>query len=365
MLDYTAHQSKSNHTWLKIALLTVLLALLLTGGVSLYFFSKFNQPLTYYSKTAVFEVAKGESAREVGRHLEEEKIISSSLAFRLYLILRGNPVVQAGEFTLDSSMSISEIVETLSKGSSLADEIQLTFVEGDTARDYAAQLKAAGIARGEDFADFVKSFSKSADYSFLFDKPALAGLEGYLFPDTYRFKNDASAEAVVEKMLLNFGAKLNSDLRAEISRSGRTVFEVITMASLVEGEVGRSVAVGTKLSAGELDKLENERKLVAGVFYNRLALGMPLQSDATLSYITGIKKSRASLADTQIESSYNTYLHAGLPPGPIGNPSLESIVAAVSPAETDYLYFLSKEGGEAVFGKTLEEHNANKARYLK
>lgn len=364
MLDYS-NQPQPNRTWIKIFLLAALLFILLALGFGLYFFSKVSQPRTYYSKAAIFEVDKGESAGSVGKRLQEEKIISSSLAFRLFLILRGNPVIQAGRFSLDSSLSLREIVERLSLGKATADEVQLTFMEGDTASEYAAQLKAAGIAAGANFLAGVKDFSRQDDYGFLADKPKLAGLEGYLFPDTYRFSKEASADAIIDKLLSNFDRKLTPELRAEISKTGRTIFGVVTMASLVEGEVGRNVSAGTKLSAADIKKLDEERKLVAGVFYNRLSFNMPLQSDATLSYITGVKKSRASLADTEIKSPYNTYLHAGLPPGPIGNPSLESIIAAAYPSSTDYLYFLSKPDGEAVFSKTLEGHNANKAKYLK
>lgn len=365
MFDYTAYQSKNNHTWLKIALLSIVLVLFIAGGLILYLSSKFNTPLTYYSRPVTFEVKPGESAREVGSRLEEENIISSALAFRAFLILHGRPTIQAGRFALDSALPLSEIVEHLSLGKGSADEVQLTFVEGDTAEEYRQQLAASGIEGAAGFLDLARDFKRSQDYGFLADSSASASLEGYLFPDTYRFSKSASADAIIDKFLSNFERKLNSELQAEISRTGRGIFEVVIMASLVEGEVGRNFGEGAKLKAEEVEKIETERKLVASVFYNRLDLGMALQSDATITYITGVKKARATAADLEIDSPYNTYKYRGLPPGPIGNPSLEAIRAAVYPAESDYLYFLSKADGEAVFAKTLDEHNANKARYLK
>lgn len=366
MFDYTAYQSKGdNHVRLKIALLALLLCGLGLAAFGLYFSSKFNAPLTYYSKPAVFEVQKGETMVSVGRRLEAQSIISSSTAFRLYLFLHPSLVVQAGSFDLDSSLSLREIAERLSSGKGLANEVQLTLAEGDTAKDYAGELKAAGVAGADGFLAAVQNFSKAADYPVLADKPAGAGLEGYLFPDTYRFSKEASASGIVEKLLSNFNAKLSSGLLAKIAAGHRTVFDVVRLASIVEGEVGRNVAAGTKLSEADMERIQEERKLVAGVFYNRLKLSMPLQSDATLAYATGVKKFRLSGADIKLSSPYNTYSHPGLPPGPINNPGLNSILAAVEPAATDYLYFLSKPDGEAVFAKTLEEHNANKAKYLK
>jgi UPF0755 protein len=279
--------------------------------------------------------------------------------------LHGSPVIQAGIFTLDSGLPLKEIVTRLSLGKGQADEVQLTFTEGEMAKDYAVQLKAAGIAGASDFLDVTQNFSKVASYTFLADKPANAGLEGYLFPDTYRFSKNDAAAGIVGKMLSNFDSKLTPELRAKIFAAHRTVFEIVTLASIIEGEVGRNVETGARLSDEDAAKIQTERKLVAGVFYNRLKIGMPLQSDATLAYATGVKKFRLSESDLKSTSPYNTYAYSGLPPGPINNPGLDAILAAIEPAETDYLYFLSKPDGEAVFAKTLSEHNANKAKYLK
>ena len=166
-------------------------------------------------------------------------------------------------------------------------------------------------------------------------------------------------------MLANFDKKLTPDLRMQIKNQGRMIYEVVTIASIVEREVGRNFKTGTKLSSADSAKLSEERRIVAGIFYNRLKSRMPLDSDATLNYITGSNSARATLDELKIDSPYNTYKYRGLPPAPIANPSLDSILAAISPTRTDYLYFLMDESGQAHYAKTLTEHARNRDLYLK
>jgi UPF0755 protein len=187
-------------------------------------------------------------------------------------------------------------------------------------------------------------------------------LEGYIFPDTYFVAKSASANNVIQKALDNLSAKLTPQMRTDISAQHKTIYQILTMASIVEREVGRNT---TRLTDTDLAQLDTERKLVAGIFYKRLALGIPLQSDATVTYITKKKDPSATIADTQIDSPYNTYKNKGLPPGPISEPSLSSIEAAIYPQSSDYLYFLSAPDGTAIFAKTLQEQDANKTKYLK
>ncbi|MBI2582856.1 endolytic transglycosylase MltG [Candidatus Azambacteria bacterium] len=210
-------------------------------------------------------------------------------------------------------------------------EVTLTFPEGFASRDIAARLTEAGLP-GEEFLGLVQ----------------LRRLAGRLFPDTYRFFLDSSAEDIVSRFLANFERQLTPELRAEILRQGKTAEEVLTMASLIEKEV----------------RGPTDRAIVSGILWKRLALGIPLQVDATLAYITGKKDTRFSQAETRIESPYNTYLYLGLPPGPIANPGFESIQAALYPAPSPYLYYLSAKDGTTIFSRTLQEHNLAKARYL-
>jgi UPF0755 protein len=180
----------------------------------------------------------------------------------------------------------------------------------------------------------------------LADKPADATLEGYLFPDTYEVSTDQTCEQMIDAMLINFGNKLTPELQEKIKGQDKTIFEVVTMASLLEKEV----------------KTLEDKKIVAGILHNRLQMGMPLQLDSTVNYITGKNDPGVLIKDTQIDSPYNTYKYKGLPIGPISNPGMDSISAALEPTETDYLYYLSD--GKTYYAKTLKEHAANRAKYL-
>jgi uncharacterized YceG family protein len=199
-------------------------------------------------------------------------------------------------------------------------------------------------------------------FDFFGEKVKPKNLEGYLFPDTYFVIKKDGPEVLLEEMLATLGKKLTADIRSQIVKNNMTIFETLTLASIIEKEVGRNES-GGYLQDKEL--LEQERKMVASVFYNRLRIGMPLQSDATVNYVTGKNTRAVTYDDLEVDSRYNTYKYPELPPGPIGNPSISAILAAVYPSKTDYLYFLSKPDGTAVFSKTLDEHNINRAKYLR
>lgn len=257
---------------------------------------------------------------------------------------------------------------------------KITIIEGWTNDDIALYLeKQLGISQ-KDFNVAQESFNVS-DFDFLASKPSQATLEGFLFPDTYLVLEQSTANAVIEKFLNNFAIKLanaQGDLKPSASghfvipgyesisvggKQGFSIFELVTLASILERETGRDVSAGSNDSK---ERLEEERKVVAGIFYNRLLAGQALQSDATVNYVTGKKTASLSLDDTKIQSLYNTYLHAGLPPGPISNPSLSSLTAVFNPIKTDYYYFLHKQpSGEVVYSRTFNEHVQNKNRYLK
>jgi len=185
------------------------------------------------------------------------------------------------------------------------------------------------------------------EYSILASKPRNLDLEGYLFPDTYRIFRDASVTDVVKKMLGNLEAKLTPQMKKDITDSGKTIHEVLTLASIVEKEVSS----------------DKDRKLVADIFYKRLKAGIALQADSTVNYVTGKSVSRASASDLEVESLYNTYQHRGLPPGPISNPSLSSIISAIYPTPNTYLYFLTTPSGEVIYNETFEGHVEDKNRY--
>ena len=297
----------------------------------------------------IFTIEQGEGLDIIASNLKEKGLISSKLLFNSYIFIQDEQsFLQVGEYNLSPLMSISEIAEKIVKGETI--ENKITIIEGWNLKNIAQYLEDKEITQKEDFLEIASS-SKTFNQDFLYldDKPTEEGLEGYLFPDTYSIRTTDSAEDIIKMMLNNFDKKMTSDLREEIEEQNKTIFEIITMASLLEKEV-----------RGEEDK-----KIVSGIFWKRIANKYPLQSCATVAYALGQDKWRYSIEDTKIDSPYNTYQYLGLPKGPICNPGLESIEAAIKPETTKFWYYLSTPEGETIFSKTLHEHNIAKAKYLK
>jgi UPF0755 protein len=277
-------------------------------------------PKEKISGPKIFSVEKGQGLFEIGENLEKEGLIKSKFFFDFYVILIGKERnLQAGKYLLSPSMNVSQIAQEIISGDIA--KMKVTIPEGFTVKEIEEML---GI------------------------KLPGENLEGYLFPDTYYFPIDVSSEEIVRIMRKNFEKKI-SPYKEEIEKSGRSLQEIITMASLLEKEV----------------KTKEEKEIVSGILWKRLKAGVPLQVDATITYITGKKTTKISFEDLQIDSPYNTYKYKGLPPGPICNPGLESILAALYPKESEYWYYLSTPEGKTLFFKTLEEHNLAKAKYLR
>lgn len=311
-----------------------------------------------------FLIEKGKGIKEIVNSLKKEKLIKSEFAFIVYGVLSGkHKKLQAGCYFLSPSMNIPQIVEKFFLGDVKKERI--TIIEGWNLKDIGFYFENQGLGGKEELwrsftgypsIDYLrtkeilplKDFSQ--DFSFLKDKPKNISLEGYLFPDTYEIhrecKNDL--EKIIRKILKNFNQKLNPQLK-EIKRQNKTIFEIVTMASLIEKEV----------------RTFEDKKLVSGILWKRLKNNIPLQVDATITYITGKKTTKISIEETKIDSFYNTYKYSGLPLGPICNPGLESILAAIYPQESPYWYYLSTPEGETIFNETLEKHNLAKEKYLR
>jgi UPF0755 protein len=250
--------------------------------------------------------------------------------------------VKAGEYAFGPGQTSDTILRRLVAGAQQA-AVWVTIPEGFTANEIAQTL-----------AD--RQLGSSAGYKrfFLHDGIEIDGrrtptLEGYLFPSTYLLPVDLTPAAAAKLMTDQFRQELPPDADARARALGRTVPEVVTIASLVEREA----------------KADDERALMAGVYYNRLRLGMPLEVDATIEYVFPAHHSVITKRDLEIDSPYNTYLHAGLPPTPIANPGKASLDAAFAPRASDYLYYVYRGDGHHAFARTLAEHNANIERYLK
>jgi len=253
-----------------------------------------------------------------------------------------------GEFILRKNMSVDEMIQELIAGSVAANTNTFTVREGWTTTQIARMLDEQGIVSEMDFMDEIQN--GVFDFPFLVDcPPGFERLEGFLYPETYEVYADATAHDVIVKMLSQFDALFRLEFYERAEEMGLTVREIVTMASIVERE----------------SVVADERPIMAGVFFNRIAQGIRLESCATIQFILGEPKEFLTNADTQIESPYNTYLHEGLPPGPICNPRMASIEAALFPAEHDYIFFVLSDAldGSHRFTSDYNEFLAYKDAY--
>lgn len=247
-------------------------------------------------------------------------------------------------------------IERVARMQEKVEEVSATLIEGWSAVQIGEYYEELGMFSKKDFLAAAEKFDTSK-FPLVDARANKKSLEGYLFPDTYRFVKNATPDEVITKMLANFsnrvdglGISVESKFPQDLNLS-----ELIALASIIEKESGGKGSIDGPLS------LQEERDIVAGVFYNRLSIGQALESDATVNYVTGKDDPAASGKDIMVNSPYNTYKFAGLPPGPICNPSLGSIKAAFSPATTDFMYFLHKQpSGKVAFSKTFAEHVSKK-----
>ena len=303
------------------------------------------QPNEINAELARFQIIKGEGIKEIGAQLSSRNLIKSISVFKFYTLLSGNvQKFQPGVYQLSKSMSVPQIVNILTTG--VQQDITVVIPEGSTLKEINDLLSEAGIVSLQDISNFPIQIVID-DYSFLADQNSL---EGFLFPDTYRFKMNSSAETAIKRMLDNFKIKAWSLLSEEPEMYWRLI-----LASFLEREVPDF----------------NERRLVAGIILKRLRVDMPLQIDATISYAKcdgNIKACSSPIInrnDLSLPSLYNTYQRLGWTPTPISNPGQAAIKAALSPQESPYWFYLSaSETGETIFSKTLEEHNLNRVKYL-
>ncbi|HWQ77986.1 MAG TPA: endolytic transglycosylase MltG [Anaerovoracaceae bacterium] len=291
-------------------------------------------------------IPSGSGTGKIAEILQENGLISSVWVFKLQTRNEGyEGKYQAGNYSLSPGMTMDEIMELMLSGK--ADTVRFTVPEGYDVKRVTEKLSAEGFINAD---EFMKEIETGVfDYDFLADAPAgPTRLEGFLFPNTYEIFAEADEHDIIDKMLYQFSKVFTEESAARAQELGMSVREVITLASIIEREA----------------QVPEDRPVIASVFYNRLKIGMPLQSCATVQYILGEQKPVLSIADTQIESPYNTYLISGLPPGPIASPGAESIQAALYPADTKYLFFLAKGDGSHAFSETYDQFLKDKAKYI-
>jgi len=296
---------------------------------------------------ATLEVEPGQDASTVADELASLGVLRDPELFSRYLRYRGlDTGIEAGSYQVNGSMSPRDLAELLQRA--LASRYSLTIPEGWRREQVAEALGELGLGFGA--ADFFTA-SQSAPSPSIGAPPGVTDVEGFLFPDTYRLDPRMTADDVVALMLENFEDRMSRELLAAFADKGLTPYEAVSLASIVERE----------------SALAAERPLIASVFFNRLALGIPLQADPTVQYALGRQpdgswwKAPLTEADLRFESPYNTYLHPGLPPGPIANPGLDSLRAVANPTPSMYLFFRAACDGSGghVFAATFEEHVKN------
>jgi len=293
-----------------------------------------------------FDIDPGSSVEQIGKALFAKELISSPWTFKLYVKLNADETAfRAGSFVLRQSLGVAEIVEKLS---SEQGEMWITILEGWRLAEVADYLAEKSHIEKGAFLDCAKNCE--FEHEILSSLPEDQSLEGYLFPDTYIITPQTESYGVINRALNNLEAKFDEELRARAARQDRSVHEVLTMASLLEREV----------------RSYKNRQIVAGILWKRLEAGMGLGVDASVLYALGDWKATLDYEALQIDSPYNTRKYASLPPGPICNPSLSSIKAALYPEESSYWFYLTTlDTGEVIYSKNLAEHNANVARYLR
>lgn len=285
--------------------------------------------------TTFVRIPQGSSARQIAAILAENKVIPSRLGFMLLVRVTGKSAnLKTGAYRFSPKMSPSTILSMIARGDVCARWI--TFPEGYTISQMGERLEAQGICSADKFIALATTGGKNFPAKF----PHPDNLEGYLFPDTYLIPTGVSEATIISQMLDCFDQKVYNKFAGDAASSGMSLGQVITLASLIEREA----------------RVEKDRPLVSSVLRNRLGKNMRLECDATVLYALGRHKNRVLYRDLEINSPYNTYRNAGLPPGPIANPGIASVEAALHPVKADYLYYVARKDGTHIFSRTFDEH---------
>ncbi len=300
-----------------------------------------HQPSSKDETQLFFSISQGEGVNRLTHRLESQGLITSPLRFKWLARLKGEDKrLKAGEYRLAGNMTPNQILDVLVNGKTYL--YRITIPEGFNLRQIADEINRLQLADGNKFLTLAMDPQVAENLGF-----AYATLEGYLFPDTYYFPKNVTPSAIIDTMVQHFQASFPAKWHQRAQALNLTVHEVVTLASIIEKETGDP----------------SERPLIASVFHNRLKKRMRLESDPTVIY--GIKNFNGNLTrkDLRTRTPYNTYMNRGIPPGPIANPGLASIEAALYPADTDYLFFVAKKDGTHYFSTNIKDHNRAVTKY--
>jgi UPF0755 protein len=337
------HNKKQNkHSFSKILLVIILILAAVVSAICLDLYLYAGRPCGSDNSTKLVKIMPGHNFSDVFKELRNSEIVTYSYKFKLLAVIKGyDKRIKFGEYLLSTSMTPSEILTIITKGKVHLNK--LTIPEGYNIEQIAVAAFQAGIVEEK------KSFLKAAKNSSLAAQMKITAktFEGYLFPDTYYFPKNTPSETIISTMVNRFHAIFTDDFEKQAERLGFSIHQIVTLASIIEKETG----------------VPEERPIISSVFHNRLKKKMRLESDPTVIY--GINGFNGNLTrkDLKQPSPYNTYLIKGLPPGPISNPGLKALEAALYPAETDFLYFVSKKDKTHKFSTNIREHNKAVYRY--
>lgn len=323
----------------KKKLLTIIAGILILAAIVLgVAINANNNKNLATGENIIITVEPGMTNADIATLLQNKKMINSPVFFRLQSkFARMERSLQAGEYEIVSGMSNWEIIDLFSKGQ--VRHKTLTIPEGYTIEQIAKKIEESGLGSAEEFKKAAKDY---APYSYMetSNNNVIFKAEGFAYPSTYYLSPGSAEKEILAIMVKEFDTQLTEDIRQKAKDKNMSIRDLVNLASLVEKEA----------------VFPEERPVIAGVFLKRLQIQMPLQSDTTIQYILGVQKKEISIADTKIDSPYNTYLYAELPPGPIASPSISTINAVLDPKPTNYLYFVADLEGHHHFTETYQDH---------
>ncbi len=335
--------------WLRRALWLLALTLLAAPAVAGVWVWRFlHQPYRDYEGERLVNVESGTGAATILEHLEAAGVLPDALLARAFLVYRlDDPSLKAGEYRFDKPLNTPQVLDKLIRGRVVT--YPVTLIEGLVIEEIADTLAARGFGDAETFRLEMRRGDLVGDLD-----PEAENLEGYLYPDTYSFARGTAESEIVATLVRTFRKRFTAEVAPLLggAPAGRTVREIVTLASIVEKEA----------------QVDDERARIAGVYANRLRIGMALYADPTVIYAFKLMDrwdGNLRRQDLKLDSPYNTYVYAGLPPGPICSPGVASMIAAAAPAETRDLYFVSRNDGTHVFAENLADHNRNVTRWQK
>jgi UPF0755 protein len=326
-------------------ILIILFVLAIISGLTYNYFIYSISPSTNSDKLIEFSIKENENLKDITKKLKSIGLIRDNFMFELFL--RFNKIdktIKAGEYSVQNIKNVNDLISLLQKGQDKL--IKYTIPEGYNVKQIAETLSKENIVNSDEFINL--AYKQGSKFKFKYNTEINNGdLEGFLFPETY-FISKPNSEKVINQMLDQFALIFDSKMEKRAKEINMSIKDIITLASIIEKEAA----------------IDSERAIVSSVFHNRLKEGMNLESCATVEYV--VKKSSYLLTreDLKFDSPYNTYMYSGLPPAPICSPGLKSIIAALNPSKTDYLFFVAKGDGSHAFSKTYDEHLRNVQKYL-